>query len=390
MKKTKVGLIFLVLALGLALIMTGCGGKDTGKASAPAGGEKVIKVGFVGPLTGDVQTFGESTKNGFYLALEQAGYKAGDYKIEPVIADDKNDAQEAFNVGTKLITQDKVKAIVGSVTSKATIPISDLANSNKVVMITGTATNEKVTVADGKRKDYIFRACFIDPFQGTVDAKFALENLKAKKAAVLYDQGNDYTIGLANYFKDGFTKGGGEIVAFEAYSKDDKDFSAVLTNIAKKDIDVLFLPDYYQKVNVIAKQAREKGINAKIVGGDGWDSKDLDFATLDGGYFTSHSSADDPRPEVKAFVEQYKAKYNAKPDAFATLSYDATKLLLNAIKTANSDDPAKIREAMQNTKDFSVVSGKISFDANGNPIKPATILQVKKDGTYGFVANIQP
>ncbi|MCL6560112.1 MAG: ABC transporter substrate-binding protein [Firmicutes bacterium] len=388
MLKSKWGLVLLVLVLGLALVATGCGGKEPAK-SGSAGGEKVIKIGFVGPLTGDVQTFGESTRNAFLLALEQANFKAGDYTIKYEIADDRNDANEAVNVATKLINQDKVKAIVGSVTSKTTIPISDLANSNKVVMITSTATNEKVTVADGKRKEYAFRACFIDPFQGTVGAKFALDTLKAKKAAVLYDQGNDYTIGLANYFKDGFTKGGGEIVAFEAYSKDDKDFSAVLTNIAKKNPDILYLPDYYQKVSLIGKQAREKGITAKFLGGDGWDSKDLDFATMEGGYFTNHYSADDPRPEVKAWVEQYKAKYGSEPDAFATLCYDGTRLLLNAIKTANSDDPAKIKAALQNTKDFSVVSGKITFDQNGNPIKPAAILQVK-DKKYAYVSNVMP
>lgn len=384
----KRGMILLVLLLGLAVLLAGCGGKEPAKTST---GEKVIKIGFIGPLTGDVQTFGESTKNGFLLALEKAGFKAGDYKLEYVVADDRNDPNEAVNVATKFITQDKVKAIVGSVTSKCTIPISDVANSNKIVMISPSATNDKVTVVDGKRKDYDFRICFIDPFQGTVGAKFALDNLKSKKAAVLYDQGNDYTVGLSNYFKDNFVKGGGEIVAFEAYGKDDKDFTAVLTNIAQKNPDLLYLPDYYQKVGLIAKQAQEKGITAKLLGGDGWDSKDLDFATLDGGYFTQGYSGDDPSPEIKTWIDQYKAKYNSTPDAFATLAYDATNVLLNAIKTANSDDPAKIREALQNTKDFPVVTGKTNFDQNGNPInKPAVILQVQKDKTYKYIATVKP
>lgn len=383
---TKKRILFLmVLVLGLTLVLAGCGGDN----KAANTGEKVIKIGFIGPLTGDVKTFGESTKNGFMMALEQAGYKAGDYKIEYVIADDRNDATEAVNVATKLITQDKVKAIVGSVTSKTTIAASQLANDNKVVMITSTATSPKVTVDNDKRKDFIFRACFIDPFQGTVGAKFATETLKAKTAAVLYDQGNDYTIGLANFFKDQFTKSGGQILSMEAYSQGDVDFSAVLTNIAKQKPDILYLPDYYQKVSLIGKQAREKGINAIFLGGDGWDSTDLDYATMEGGYFTSHYSPDDPRPEVKTWVDAYKGKYNSVPDAFATLCYDGTNLLLNAIKTANSDDPAKIKDALQATKDFSVVSGKINYDKDGNPIKPAAILQIK-GGKQAYVTTVAP
>ncbi|BAF58258.1 MAG: ABC transporter substrate-binding protein [Pelotomaculum sp.] len=385
MFKNKWGPVLLILALGLVLVAAGCGGKEPAKS-----GEKVIKVGLVAPLTGDVQSFGEYTKNGFLLALEEAGYKAGDYKIEPVIVDDRNDANEGANVATKLVSQDKVKAIIGPVTTRSAIPVSDIANSNKVVMIASTATNEKVTVADGKRKEYVFRACFIDPFQGTIGAKFALDTLKAKTAAVLYDQTNDYTIGLANYFKDNFTKGGGEIVAFEAYSKDDKDFSAVLTNIARKNPDLLYLPDYHQKVSIIGKQAREKGIKAIFLGGDGWDSPDLDFATMSGGYFTNHFSADDPRPEVKSFVEKYKAKYNTTPEFCAALSYDATKLLLNAIAKANSDDTTKIKDILKDTKDFPAVSGKISFDKDGNPTKAITILQVREDKKYNYVTTVNP
>ncbi|HHW43346.1 ABC transporter substrate-binding protein [Desulfofundulus thermobenzoicus] len=381
----------LVLALfSLAILVTGCGGQSSTSPGTPAAkGEKVIKIGFIAPLTGDVKTFGESAKNGFRMALEQAGYKAGDFKIEPVEVDDRNDATEAVNVATKLVTQDGVKAIVGSLTSVTTIPISKFANDNKIVLITGTATSPKVTVDEGKRKDYVFRACFIDPTQGTVAAKFALNDLKLKTAAILYDQGNDYTIGLANNFKDAFTAGGGQVVAMESYSKNDMDFSAVLTNIAQKKPDILYLPDYYQKVSVIAQQARGKGIKSVFIGGDGWDSTDLDYKTMEGGYFTNHYSPQDPRPEVKNWVEKYKQKYGQEPDAFATNTYDATNLLLNAIKTANSDDPTKIKEALQNTKGFSMVSGQdISFDQNGNPIKPVTILKIE-GGKQKFVTAIK-
>lgn len=384
MLKSKRVLVLIILVLGLALVLAGCG--DNKAAST---GEKVIKIGFIGPLQGDVKTFGESTKNGFLMAIEQAGGKAGDYKIEYVIADDRNDATEAVNTATKLITQDKVKAIVGSVTSKTTVAASQLANDNGVVMISGTATAPKVTFDNDKRKDFVFRACFIDPFQGTVAAKFATETLKAKTAAILYDQSNDYTIGLAKYFNETFTKNGGQVLSMEAYGKDDVDFSAVLSNIAQQKPDILYLPDYYQKVSLIGKQAREKGINAIFVGGDGWESTDLDFATMEGGYYTSGYSPDDPRPEVKTWVDAYKVKHNSVPDLFATLGYDATNMLINAIKTANSDDPAKIKDALQATKDFSAVTGKLNFDKDGNPVKPAVVLQIK-NGTQAYVTTVNP
>ncbi|WP_027718360.1 ABC transporter substrate-binding protein [Desulfovirgula thermocuniculi] len=388
MGNKKAWFAVLVALLALALLATGCGQGQ--KGTTGTSGEKKIKLALIAPLTGDVKTFGESAKNGFLLALEQAGYKAGDYKIEHVIYDDRNDATEAVNVATKAITQDGVKFIVGSLTSKCTIPISKLANDNKVVMISGTATNPKVTVDEGKRKEYVFRACFIDPVQGTVAAKFALNELKLKTAAILYDQANDYSIGLANNFKEAFTAGGGQVLAMEAYSTNDTDFSAVLTNIAKKNPDVLFLPDYYQKVSLIGKQAREKGIKAVFMGGDGWDSAELDYKTMEGGYFTNHYSADDPRPAVKTFVEQYKAKYGTVPDALATLFYDATNIMLNAIKTANSDDPVKVKEAMQNTKGLNIVSGdNISFDKDGNPVKPVAILKIE-GGKQKFVTMYRP
>ncbi|MCG0277253.1 MAG: ABC transporter substrate-binding protein [Thermanaeromonas sp.] len=371
--------------MAVALALTGC----SGKTAQTNTGEKTIKIGFMGPLTGDAKTFGESTRNAFLLALEQAGMKAGEYKIEHVITDDRNDATEAVNVVDKLISQDKVQAIVGSVTSRTTIAVSEIANSKKVVLISPTATAEKVTVDNNQRKEFVFRACFLDPFQGEIAARFARENLNAQTAAILYDQGNDYSKGLAEAFRKSFEALGGQIVASEAYSKDDQDFSAVLTNIAQKNPDILYLPDYYGKVSLIGKQARNKGIKAVFLGGDGWDSPELDFAAMEGGYFTNHYSPDDPRSEVQKWIQDYKSKYGAVPDAFATLAYDATNLLLNAIKTANSNDPVKIKEALQATRDFPGVTGKITFNANGDPVKPAHIIQIK-GGKQVYVTTINP
>jgi len=285
--------VLMVALLSLALVVSGCGGK---KAD-----DKTIKIGVMAPMTGDVKTFGESTVNGVKLAIEQAGGMAGDYKIEYVVADDRNDATEAVNAATKLISQDMVDAIVGSVTSKASIPVSKMANDSKIVMISPTGTNEKITVEDGKRKDFIFRACYIDPVQGNVAAKFALEKLNKKTAAILYDQSNDYTIGLGNSFKETFEKGGGKVTDLLAYSSTDADFNAIITNIAQKNPDIIYLPDYYQKVGLIGKQAREKGIKSVFLGGDGWDSPELDYTTMEGSYFTNHYSAEDPDPRKQDF-----------------------------------------------------------------------------------------
>lgn len=357
------------------------------------GGGGTITIGLVTPLTGDVKTFGESTKAGFELALEHAGNKAGNWTIKTIVQDDKNDPNEGVNIATKMITQDGVKAIVGSVTSKVSIPVAEVANANGVVSITGTGTNEFVTVdeATGARKPFAFRACFIDPFQGQVGAAFALNTIGAKRAAVLYDKGNDYTVGLAENFRKNFEAGGGQIVAWESYSQQDTDFSAVMTNVAAQNPDFLYLPDYYNKVSLIANAAKDKGLNVAMMGGDGWDSSDLDFAALNGGYFTNHYSPDDDREEVQKFVEAYKAKTGEVPDALAALAYDATNLLLEAIKQANSDDSDKIRAAMQNIKNFKTVSGEVSFDENGNPVKSAAILQVDAaSNSYKFVESVKP
>jgi branched-chain amino acid transport system substrate-binding protein len=358
-------------------------------AAAPAAAGKAIaiKIGLSAPLSGEVKTFGESTKNAFDMAVDEAT-KAGKVNITAVVVDDKGDPTEGVNGATKLINQDKVQAIMGSVTSKVTIPVSEVAQANKVVMITSTSTNPKVTV-DGKRKDFIFRACFIDPFQGTVMAKFAATTLKAKTAAVVYDISNDYTKGLSEFFRDAFEKGGGKVVQFDSYGAQDVDFSAILTKTASLNPDVLFIPDYYNKVNLLANQAREKGVKAPLLGGDGWDSPELDTKAVEGGYFSNHYSPEDTRPEVQDWVNKYKAKYNVVPDALATLGYDATNLLINAVVTAGSADSTKIRDAMAATKGFKAVSGSITFDQNGDPVKSAVVIQIK-DGKQKFAEAVNP
>jgi len=373
---------FSILLLGL--LSLSCGPK-----------EKMIKIGLVAPLTGDVKTFGESTRNGFTIAIEEANANGGinGDSIKMYIADDRNDPTEARNAGSKLINQDGVKLIIGSVSSKCSIPLSEVCQAATAVMISPTSTNPKVTVNDdNSRKDFIFRACFIDPFQGMVAAKFAAEYLKAKTSAILYDVGNDYVKGLAEFYRDNFQKSGGKIITYESYTKDDTDFSALLTKVKRDNPDVLYVPDYYNKVGLIAKQARQLGIKAIMMGGDGWDSPDMLKIAGDaivGGYFTNHYSPDDPRPEVQTWVKKYETKYGSKPDALATLAYDATTLMLEAIKSAKTANPPDVRNALQNFKGLNAVSGSISYDASGNPIKDAVILKYTKNGQE-FVTSVKP
>jgi branched-chain amino acid transport system substrate-binding protein len=377
-------LSLLAIAILLAGFSPGC-------KTPPA---KEIKIGLITPLSGDVKTFGESVRNAFEIAVEEANAKGGvaGRKITTFIVDDKNDPTEASNAANLLINQHGVQAIVGSVTSKTTIPVSDLAQSSRIPAITGTATNPKVTVADGKRKDYMFRACYSDSFQGTVMAKFARETLRAASAAVLYDTSNDYSKGIAEVFRDAFLRMGGKIVAYESYGKDDVDFSALLTKVKTTKPEVLFLPDYYNKVGLIAKQVKETGLKVTLIGPDGWDSPELVKVAgdaIEGGYFSNHYSPEDTRPEVVNWVKKYKEKFQQTPDALGTLAYDATNMLLEAIRKANSSDPGKIRDALASLSGFTGVTGKFTMDKNGDPIKSAVIIRIQ-DGKQKFLQVVNP
>jgi branched-chain amino acid transport system substrate-binding protein len=378
-KRTYMLLSMLVLA---SMVLTACGGAGT------AGGS--IKVAVLAPLSGPVPTFGVSTRDGALLAIEEWNAKGGvlGQQIEPVVADSQCTADPAVNAANKVIDQDGVHYIVGEVCSKASIPVSEIAESKGVVQISPTSTNTAVTLnPDGSTKQYVFRACFIDPFQGLVMAKFALSQGK-KTAFIMFDKGNDYVLGLAEAFEKSFTEGGGTIVGKEAYTGQDTDFSAILTKVADSDAEVLFLPDYYNIVNLVGAQAKERGVTAVMMGGDGWDSADLDPTAAEGGYFSNHYSAEDTRAIVGDFVSRYEAKFGAKPDALAALAYDATNLLLAAIEKAGKDDPAAVKDALAALQ-YEAVSGNITFDAQHNPIKAAVVMQVK-DGKVVFADSIAP
>jgi branched-chain amino acid transport system substrate-binding protein len=367
----------------------------TAPAAPAAGG--ALKVAILAPLSGAVPTFGISTRDGALMAIDEWNAKGGvlGKKIEAVVADSQCEADPAVNAANKVIDQDKAMYIIGEVCSKASIPISEIVNEKGVLQISPTSTNVQVTTkVDGSTKPFTFRACFIDPFQGTVGAKFALDNLKAKTAFIMFDQGNDYVRGLAEAFEAAYTKGGGTIVGKESYTSNDKDFSAILAKVAEAKPEMIYLPDYYPIVNLVGAQAKDKGITVPMLGGDGWDSGELDVKAADNGYYTNHYSEQDTRPLVQTFVKNYSAKYKDDkgepkiPDALAALAYDATNLMLAAMEKAGVDDPTAVAKALEGIK-YDAVSGTITFDPQHNPIKSAVIIQVK-DGQKTWAATVNP
>ncbi|MEA3377928.1 MAG: ABC transporter substrate-binding protein [Chloroflexota bacterium] len=406
MKLMRVVSLLVVLSLLVGVVATGCAPATEAPTEAPAEEEPAeeepaeeepaeeaepLKIAMLAAMSGDVKTFGEGTKRGVDMAVAEWNAKGGvlGREIEVIVGDTKCDAQEAANVANKVINQDQVNYIVGAVCSSASIPISEIANPAGVVQISPPSTNPQVTInEDGSNKEYIFRACFLDPFQGEVDAAFAMDELGAQTAASLYDVGNDYVKGLAEYFKQSFEELGGEVPVFEAYTKEDTDFSALLTKVADADVDVLFLPDYYNKANVIAKQAKERGVEAIMLGADGWDSPDLDLEATDGAYFSNHYSPYDPRPVVQDFIASFEDEYGMTPDFTAVLAYDATHVLLQAIENAGVDDPAVVKDELA-AIEFEGVAGDIRFDEYGDPIKKAAISYIS-DGEIEFVKFVAP
>ncbi|MDN4075126.1 MULTISPECIES: ABC transporter substrate-binding protein [Fictibacillus] len=392
MKKRKLAGIFLSLSLS-AGVMAGCGAAST--SSGGSSGKETIKVGANLELSGGVASYGQSIAEGLQLALDEINKKGIEgKKIKLVKVDNKSEAAEATNGAVKLVSQDKVAAVVGAATSTNTLAQVQIAQSNKVPLVTPTGTNPEITNKDGKVNDYVFRTCFIDPFQGTVAANFASDKLKTSKAAVFIDSASDYSKGLASAFKTAYEKNGGSIVAEEAYVAKDTDFRATLTRLKAAKPDFIFLPGYYEEVGLIIKQAREIGITAPFMGGDGWDSPKLvEIAgpkALNNTYITNHYSSGDPDKKIQDFVSAFKKKYKGKsPDAFSALGYDTAYYLADAIKRSGDASPEKIAKALAKTKDLSLVSGQLTLDKNHDPIKSASILEYK-DGKQEFNTKINP
>lgn len=346
-------------------------------------------------MTGGIANFGTQTSNGIKLAFKEANAAGGvlGKQLTFIIADNKSEPAEAANAITKLITQDKVVAVLGPVSSSNVLATLQIAQDNKIPVLTATATNPKVTVDNGKVRPYVFRACFIDPFQGKVMADFATKSIKATTAAIYVDNSSDYSKGLADVFEASFIQAGGKIVAKEGFLQKDTDFKATLTKIKSTNPEVIFIPAYYEEVGKIVKQARELGIDVPLLGTDGWDdSKLVDIAgavALNNGYFSNHYSSQDKDPNIVKFVEAYKKEYGQDPSALAALGYDSGLMIIDAIKRAGSADPDKIREALEQTKNLQVSTGILTLDASHNPVKSAVVIEMK-DGKQMFKEKINP
>lgn len=389
----RVTKLFSVLTAGALFMgaLTGCGG------SKSADDGNTIKVGGLLEMTGGSASFGISSKNAIDIALQKINEKGvlGGKKLELVVADTKSEASEATNGMQKLISQDKVVAVIGPNQSSAAIASSAINNGAKVLGISPMGTNPDVTVdpATQKTREYSFRTCFIDPFQGTVMATFAIDDLKVSRAAVLIDNNSDYAKGLAAFFIENFKKKGGTIVAEEAYLQKDTDFKSTLTKIKAANPDFIYIPGYYQEAGLIVRQAREMGITQIMAGGDSWDSAKMPElagkAALDNTYFSSLYSPDDVSDLNKEFVAAYQKAYNTKPDVFAALAYDSALLVAKAIEDAGSADPAKVAAAMAKISGFKGVSGEVTFNEQHNPIKSAVIIE-HKDGVQTFKTKVNP
>ncbi|MFY2563559.1 ABC transporter substrate-binding protein [Corallococcus terminator] len=359
-------------------------------SGTPAAGSDTILLGQVGALTGGQATFGISTRNGIELALKEANAAGGvnGKKLAIRVYDNQSKPEEAAQAATRLITQDKVVLILGDVASSNSLAMAEKAQAAGVPMITPSSTNITVT----EKGDFIFRVCFIDPFQGFVMAKFAREDLKLAKVAVLQDNKSAYSIDLSGVFTRKFTEMGGKVVTTESYSQGDTDYRAQLTAIKKTQPDGIYVPGYYSEVGVIARQAREVGLKVPLMGGDGWDSEklfELGGSAIAGSYFSNHYSPDNPDPRVQKFIADYKAAYGAVPDALAALGYDAARVAVEALKRAKDLSGPSVRDAIAQTKDFPGVAGTVTLDDKRNAVKSAVVLKVG-DGKTQYVTTISP
>ncbi len=380
--------LFLTVTLAIigGLLLNGC------RSSSSGGSADEIVIGHYATMTGSEATFGRSTDNGIQLAIEEINEAGGvnGKKVRIITYDEKGDARETGIAVTRLVTRDGVVAVLGEVASSLSLVGAPVCQENGVPMVSPSSTDPAVT----KVGDMIFRVCFIDPFQGFACAKFArdYEGLKARKAAILYDQTQAYAVGLQREFAKSFVKQGGEIVSTQTYQGGDQDFSAQLTAIRASQPDVIFIPGYYTDVGNIALQARKLGIKVPLLGGDGWDSSKLGEIAgdaINGCFYSNHYSHQDPDPRVQDFIKKYKDKYGSTPDGLAALGYDAARILCQAIGKSSSLKGADIAVELAKTKEFPGVTGKISIDADRNAVKPAVMLEMK-NGEPTYVTTIQP
>ena len=387
LKRSKIITSFAIASVLVASLVAGCGAKT----------DKDIKIGMVYELTGNTASYGTSAANGAKLAFKEINASGGvlGKQIKIISADNKGEPSESANAMSKVISQDKVVAVTGFTVSSCGIAASAVAEANKIPFVAAATVNPKVTFDErtGKVKDYTFRACFIDSFQGTVGANFALNGLKAGKTAIMTDSSSDYSKGLTEIFRSTYVKAGGKIVAEESYLQKDQDYKPILTKIKAQNPDLLYIPGYYEDVGKIIKQARELGMTIPVLGADAWDSPVLvemgGAQPLNNTYFTNFYSIEDKNPVSNAFVEAYKKEYGQTPDSMAAMGYDAAKLLVDAIKRADSTDAKKIKEALAATKNFSSVSGEMSLNERHDAVRGVVIIELK-DGKQVYKETVKP
>jgi branched-chain amino acid transport system substrate-binding protein len=384
--------ILIALVSAFACLLSACEKNAGGNGnSAPRGSGDTILVGEFGSMTGSEATFGQSTHAGIMQAVEEFNAAGGinGKKIEVKSYDDEGKGQMAGTVVTRLVTDDKVVAVLGEVASNLSIAGGRVCQQYKIPMISPSSTNAQVTQIG----NMIFRVCFLDPFQGYAGAKFARESLKANKVALLFDQGQSYSKGLKDDFAREFKSMGGTIATEQAFTGGDQDFSAQLNTIRGTNPDAIYLPAYYTDVGNVALQARKLGITVPLIGGDGWDSAklvEIGGAAIEGCYYTNHYSHEEKRKEVQDFVNKYKAEHKGQvPDALAALGYDAAKLLFDAMKRAKSLEGPDLAAAIAESRDFNGVTGVFSIDKERNARKPAMIIEIK-GGQHRYVTTIQP
>ena len=350
-----------------------------------------IKVGEYASLTGKEASFGQQSHKGLVLAIEELNAAGGvlGKKLELITEDNQTRSGESATAVKKLISRDKVIALIGEVASGRSNEAAPIAQAAKIPMIAPAATNPSVT----QTGDYIFRVCFIDPFQGTVMAKFAKDDLKAQKVAILASVSNAYSVGLAKFFKETFVANGGTVVVEKSFSEGDKDFRAQLTAVKAAGVDAIFVPSYYTEAALIARQARDLGLTVPLFGGDGWVADELlqiGGEALNGCYYSTHFSPENQDPAVQIFVKKFRTKWaGLNPDAFAALGYDAAFVLVDAIKRAGTTDGPKLRDALAATKNFAGVTGVTNIDANRDASKPAAIIAIK-GGKLEFLKTVAP
>lgn len=389
--------LFLFLVIGfLSISLAACGNKNGDGGGNDGADSDVIKIGHIASMTGNTATFGQESDKGIRLAVKEINDKGGilGKKVELITEDTRSVTQDAGLAAEKLIGRDKVKVLLGEVSSSLSLAAAPIAEREKVPMISPASTNPKVTVMNGDVRDHVFRICFIDPFQGRVMAKFASENLNAKRVAVLTDNANDYSVGLAQNFKETFRAMGGEIVEEQSYEAGQVDFKSQLTAIRAKNPDAIYVPGYYTEVSLIAIQARVLGISVPLLGGDGWDSPKLtegDAArkALEGAFFSNHYSVQDTSARVTEFKEKFQKEYGELPGAMSALGYDAMMIVAHVMEQTKSTDAAAFVKALAGLKNFPGVTGNISIDAEHNAEKPAVVLQLK-DGQYSYYTTVNP